>query len=230
MRKRQPLRDRLREATWSALIEAAEEVAADEGVRDASIQAIADRAGTSVGTIYNYFRDREGLFNAVFSRRSEEFYAVVDASTRRHAQEPFEGQLEAFVRTVFEYFEGRRTFLRICFETDRPQIVRGDDGRKHPAMQQLNDRAERIVGVGARELRLREDGDGLLASFLVAMIRSVLVARGIDGRPFEADTQRVVSFFLQGAAPRKRLSPRVPGRAAARRDDPAGRRPRVAAE
>lgn len=199
MRKTSPLRDRLREATSTALIEAAEEVAAVEGVRDASIQAIAERAGTAIGTIYNYFRDRDGLFDAVFTRRSEELYAVVDASARKHAGEPFKQQLEAFVRTVFEYFDGRRAFLRIGLEQDRPQIVKGADGRRRPAMQQLADRAERVVRVGLRDGSLRKDAASLQAPFLVAMIRSVLIARGIDGQPFAPETERVVSFFLRGA-------------------------------
>jgi AcrR family transcriptional regulator len=196
----QLLRDRLREATWSAIVDAAEEVAGDEGVGEASIQAIADRAGTSVGTIYNYFRDRDGLFEALFTRRREELYAAIDASARRHAGEPFEQQLEAFVRAVFEYFDGRRAFLRICQEA-KPQVVREDAGRRRPAMQQLQDRAERIVRIGIRERRLKDDGAKLLAPFLVSLIRATLVARNIDDRPSAPETERVVSFFLRGAAP-----------------------------
>jgi AcrR family transcriptional regulator len=198
--KAQALRDRLRETTWIALLDAAEEVAADEGVSGASIQAIAGRAGTAVGTVYNYFHDRTGLLRALFSRRSDELYAAIDASTRRHVRDPFERQLEVFVRTVFAYFDGRRAFVRICLEAQRPQIVRDDDGRKRPAMQQLQDRAERIVRIGVRDQRLRADGAGLMASFLVSVIRAVLVARNLDEQPFEPETERVVSFFLQGAA------------------------------
>jgi AcrR family transcriptional regulator len=197
----QLLRTRLREATWTAIVDAAEEVAADEGVRDASIQAIADRAGTAVGTIYNYFRDRDGIFAALFARRREELYSAIDASARRHARAPFERQLEVFVRTVFEYFDGRRSFVRICLESERPPVVRGDDGRRRPAMQQLQERAERIVRIGIRERRVKDDGARLLAPFLVSLIRATLVARNIDDRPFAPETERVVSFFLRGAAP-----------------------------
>jgi AcrR family transcriptional regulator len=193
------LRDRLREATSSAILEAAEAVAADDGLSGASIQAIAERAGTSVGTIYNYFRDRDGIFQSVFARRSEELYATIDASARQHGREPFERQLELFVRAVFGYFDGRRAFLRLCFEADRPQIVKDDDGRRRPAVQQLQERAERIVRLGVRERRLRDDGAGLLAPFLVSVVRATLVARNLDDKPFEPETERVVSFFLRGA-------------------------------
>jgi AcrR family transcriptional regulator len=198
--KAQPLREKLREATGAAIIDAAESVAAEEGVGGASIQAIAERAGTAVGTIYNHFRDKEELFAALFSRRREELYAAIDASAKRHAREAFPKQLEVFVRTVFEYFDGRRVFLRIAFENEQPQIVKGTDGRKRPAIQQLQDRAERVVRIGIRERRLRADSADLLAPLLVSLLRAVLVARNLDEKPFAPETERAVSLFLDGAA------------------------------
>jgi AcrR family transcriptional regulator len=195
----QPLRERLREATCDALIEAAEAVAAEQGVAGASIQAIAERAGTAVGTLYNYFSDREGLFAALFTRRREELYAAIDESSRRHGREPFASRLEVFVRTVLEYFDRRRAFLHIAFEAEQPQIVKGQDGRRRSAVQQLQDRAERVVRSGVREKRLRDDSADLLATLLVSTLRAVLVVRDLDGRPFAPETERVVSLFLRGA-------------------------------
>jgi AcrR family transcriptional regulator len=195
----QPLREKLREATWSAIVDAAEYVAAEQGMAGASVQAIAERAGTAVGTIYNYFHDKDQLFDALFTRRKEELYSAIDAAAKRCAREPFERQLEAFVRSVFEYFDARRAFLRIAFEVEKPQIVKGADGRKRPAAQQLQERAERVVRVGLREKRLREDAADLLATLLVSIVRGVLIARNLDDRPFLAETERVVSLFLGGA-------------------------------
>jgi hypothetical protein len=45
----------------------------------------------------------------------------------------------------------------------------------------------------------REHRARLLAPFLVSVVRGVLVARNIDDQPFEPETDRVVSFFLNGA-------------------------------
>jgi AcrR family transcriptional regulator len=200
--KVQPLRAQLREATWRGILDAAEDVAAAEGPRGASLQAIAERAGVAVGTIYNYFQDKDELFEALFARRREELYAEIDRTMRTHAGEQFAQQLEAFVASVFEYFDSRRAFLRLALESEklRPQVIRGKDGRKHPAMQQLLESAERIVRIGQREKKLRETDAPLLASVLVSIVKGLLVMMAYGERPLSSETQRVVSLFLHGAA------------------------------
>jgi AcrR family transcriptional regulator len=197
--KVQPLRVQLREATWRAILEAAEAVAAEGGASKVSLQAIAERAGVAVGTIYNYFNDKEELLEALFARRREEFYAEIDRATKAHGDEPFVQQLEAYVGAVFQFFDARRAFLRLSLE-ERPAIVKGKGGRIQPAKQQLQDRAERIVRLGRREKMLRDEDVGLLAAVLVSIIRGVLVHLVDWEGPFTAQTQRVVSIFLRGAA------------------------------
>jgi AcrR family transcriptional regulator len=198
--KVQPLRIQLREATWRAILEAAEAVAAESGASKASLQAIAERAGVAVGTIYNYFNDKEELLEALFARRREEFYAEIDRATKAHGDEPFVQQLEAYVGAVFQFFDARRAFLRLSLESERPAIVKGKGGRIQPAKQQLLDRAERIVRLGRREKMLRDEDVALLAAVLVSIMRGVLVHLVDSEEPFTAQTPRVVSLFLRGAA------------------------------
>ncbi len=200
--KVQPLRVQLREATWRAILDAAEAVVAAEGASKASVQAIAERSGVAVGTIYNYFRDKDGLLEAIFARRREELYAEIDRVDKAHDREPFVQQLEAFVAAVFAHFDSRRTFLRLAVESEkvRPAVVKGKDGRKHPALQQLQECAERIVRIGLREKALRESDVPLLASVLVSIVKGVLVLRAHGEEHFASETQRVVSLFLRGAA------------------------------
>jgi AcrR family transcriptional regulator len=197
----QPLRVKLREATWNAILEAAEEVAAREGAASASLQAIAERAGIAVGTISNYFDDKVVLFDALFTRRREELYGAIDEAAKKHAKDPFAAQLESFVGNVFSFFDARRAFLRIALELEShgPQIVKTKGGGKQPAMQQLLERAERVVRIGVREKQLRDDGADLLATVLVSIVRGVLVMRAGSEKPFAAETAHVVSLFLNGA-------------------------------
>jgi AcrR family transcriptional regulator len=199
--KIQPLRLKLREATGTAILEATEAVAAEEGFASASLQAIAERAGIAVGTIYNYFQDKNELIDALTTRRREELCEAIDLAAKEHAREPFGAQLEAFVRAVFTHFDGRRAYLRIALESAplRSHIVKGADGSKHPAMQQLQERAERIVRIGVREKKLRDESVDLLATVLVAIVRGVLIVRSQGELPFAPETARVVSLFLSGA-------------------------------
>jgi AcrR family transcriptional regulator len=201
--KPQPLRHVLREATSNAILEAAEHVAARDGLSSASLQAIAEQAGVAVGTIYNYYEDKPALFDALFLRRRAELFTAIDEATKQFAREPFQKQLHTFVHAVFAYFDVRRDFLRIAQEADRNQHVakKGEDAKKtEPAMQQLQIRAERVIRVGVRDKELRLDCSDLLAKILVGIVRGVLQA-GADGEhPFAAETPRVVDIFLHGAA------------------------------
>ncbi len=63
------LRDRLREQTQIAILDAAERMITEEGTAHARIDAIAAAAGVSVGTLYNHFADRDALVGAVVHDR-----------------------------------------------------------------------------------------------------------------------------------------------------------------
>jgi AcrR family transcriptional regulator len=192
------LRARFKEATSTAILDAAEQVAADEGLPAASLQTIAQRAGVAVGTIYNHFEDRDALFAALFARRRAELLATLDAAVKPNVA--FAAQLDAFVRTVFTYFDGRRTFLRLALESEnvRPP-VRKPDGRTEPAMHQLQLRADRVVRVGVREKRLRPEAADLGAIVLVSIVKGVLHARVHGPKTFVEETEGVISLFLEGA-------------------------------
>lgn len=196
------LRVRLREATCNAILEAAEAVAARDGAGGASLQAVAKEAGIAVGTIYNYFNDKDELFTAVFARRHAELFEATDLAAKNHAKEPFEAQLAAFVRAVFTHFDARRAFLRLALEQRGaiPQLAKAKGQGKQSALRQLQERAEHVVRIGVRAKQLRSDDKlDLLATVLVSIVRGVLVLRADSDQPLAAETERVVSIFLDGA-------------------------------
>src|SRR4051812_10765706 len=106
----QSLRARFKETVTGAILDAAEELAAEVGVPATNLQAVAKRAGVAVGTIYNHFENREELFVELFARRREELVTAVDDAARSAARGGFEIQLEAYVDAVLSYFDTRRTF------------------------------------------------------------------------------------------------------------------------
>jgi AcrR family transcriptional regulator len=200
--KTQSLRERLRESTSTAILDAAEAVGAVDGLAGMTLQAVAQRAGIAVGTIYNYFDDRSELIAALFARRREEFVKAMDASAKAHAREGFDGQLEALVRVVLHFFDSRRAFLRLALEAhDEPSVIKkADDTSRRATMNQLTAHAERVVRVGTKEKRLRDDGAHLFATALVAVLKGVLFARAEAETKLEAETEAIVQLFLHGVA------------------------------
>jgi AcrR family transcriptional regulator len=196
--KAQPLRVTLREATRSAIVDAAEKVAARDGLSGASLQAIAEQAGVAVGTIYNYFEDRDRLFDALFTRRRDELFEAIDAAAKEHRSEPFQAQLDAFVRAVLGFFDGRRDYLRVAFDAESARFKRSD-AKKGSAVQQLRDRAERVVKIGLREKVLREEDADIAGDILVGIVRGILMAGAQTDRTCLPDAARVTALFLRGA-------------------------------
>ena len=190
------LRARFKETVSGAILDAAEELAAESGPAGASLQAIAKRAGIAVGTIYNHFADRNELFLGLFERRRAELLADLDAAAKKVAGAPFDKQLLAYVRTVFTFFDTRRAFLRVALEWHAPKTK---NPRESNSLEQLKIRAERIVKIGVKEKRLKTEGADLFALFLVAAVRALLISRADSPKPLADETESVIALFMQGA-------------------------------
>ena len=192
----QPLRERLREETKGAISEAAEQVFAQKGVREARVEEIAARAGVSVGTVYNYFEDREGLLADLLEVRRKELAGRLDKALADGDQQPFEGQLRRFTQTVFEHFEAHRPFLAIMLEGDHARM-----SQPSPAMRELRSRAETLVRRGVESGSLIFRRQKLLPGFLWASIKSVLLAdlREPGTMPVNERAEAAIEFFLHGA-------------------------------
>jgi AcrR family transcriptional regulator len=66
-----PLRERFRREVASSIAAAAEEVFAEQGLHASHVGDIAKRAGVAVGTLYNYYEDRDALLAALLRERTE---------------------------------------------------------------------------------------------------------------------------------------------------------------
>jgi len=114
------MKQRAREAASSALLEAAEYVASERGIEQTSIAAIAERAQVAVGTLYNYFPDRESLLAALFKwRRDEMIPRLVAAAAMAGEDGPFEQRLRAYMVHTARAFDGFRRFCRVAMSADQ---------------------------------------------------------------------------------------------------------------
>jgi len=66
--RRQAKQDRSRQ-TVDTILEAAAQVLSREGYARATTNRISERAGVSVGTIYQYYRDKDAVFEALIRRQ-----------------------------------------------------------------------------------------------------------------------------------------------------------------
>lgn len=77
-------------ATVDALIEATARILVREGFDRASTNRIAEQAGVSIGSLYQYFPGKEALVAAVMERHNQELLRVVRGALAEAAELPME--------------------------------------------------------------------------------------------------------------------------------------------
>jgi len=190
---RSQVRETMREAVRVAILEAAEELISRHGLHDAALVQIARRAGVAVGTLYNYFTDRDALIRALFESRRATLRPRLLAAIQAGSELSFEPRLRRFVREVFEAFESHRSFLKVAIENEhlRPS------GSTTP--QDLLAGVRDIVSAGVRDGAITTERAELLPLAITAMIKSIAVHRIQAGGELIGDADAIVDFVLDGA-------------------------------
>src|SRR5262249_52018830 len=103
------------------------------------------RAGVAVGTLYNYFTDRDALIRALFESRRATLRPQLRAAIDAGRDLAFEPRLRGFVHDVLAVFESHRSFLKVAIENEHLRPA----GSTTP--QDLLAGARDIVDAGVRE-------------------------------------------------------------------------------
>lgn len=89
-------------ATVDALIEATARILVKEGFDSASTNRIAEQAGVSVGSLYQYFPSKEALVAAVIERHSRDIRRVALATLAKVEGQPLKRAMRALVTAGLE--------------------------------------------------------------------------------------------------------------------------------
>jgi AcrR family transcriptional regulator len=89
-------------ATVDALIEATARILVREGFAKASTNRVAEQAGVSVGSLYQYFPNKEALVVAVIDRHNQELMQVVRGALAEVAALPMERAVRKLVTVAIE--------------------------------------------------------------------------------------------------------------------------------
>jgi AcrR family transcriptional regulator len=189
------LRDRLREETARAILAAAEDVFAADGI-GARMEAIAARAGVAVGTLYNHFEDRRALVAALIRSRREALLGRVDEALAAVHGTGAAAELRAYLIAVEEHARAHGPLLAVLIQAGEGP---GEARPPKTLHQDLVRRVDAIIARGVAAGELRPDDAKVFGLALVGMARAVLI-RAIEGgaEPGEA-AGAVLDLFLRGA-------------------------------
>jgi AcrR family transcriptional regulator len=200
------LRQRIRETTVQAILEAAEEVFASKGLHAAHMGEIASVAGVAVGTLYNHFADRDALLAGLLEARRDEMLARIDSALHDIDKGSFfTDRLRAFLMAVLTHKEAHRRFFHILMQGEIGRYQETFPSACHvplATMREVLSRLDKIMRVGVRDKALRADIADLAPLLFMGMIRAIMIrdtlVEGAQG-DLMSEADRLLTFFLEGA-------------------------------
>lgn len=111
-----------REGVYERILECARQEFLEKGYQDASLRTIALKAGTSTGSIYTRFHDKQGLFDALVSpavscllkwfREEEESFSQFSSDRQAELAYTYgEDKFAQFVDYIYDHYEEFRLIL-----------------------------------------------------------------------------------------------------------------------
>lgn len=115
------------EATVSALYEASIQVLLAVGYRRLTTTRVAERAGVSVGTLYQYFPNREALITSVIERYLEGISSSVEQACHTLSGHPLDqvatGLVDAFIAAKWSHIDVSRAMHEPLGEVSGAKLV-----------------------------------------------------------------------------------------------------------
>jgi AcrR family transcriptional regulator len=207
-RPRRKAKQQRAQRTVDALLEAAARVLQRRGYAAATTNRIAEAAGVSVGTLYEYFVDKDAVFDSLIERQLE---AIVSA-IRTEELEPgtsLASTLERMLRLAMGAMSGGPSFIRALEQVPGAAFRR----RLAAARQQVIGFIQRVLETHREDLRVT---DLELAAFVV-----VSTAEGIASNASDAlfddrlvhEIGSLLNLYLTGeAAPNPPIRATSPSR------------------
>jgi AcrR family transcriptional regulator len=165
----QELRTRVRDLKIDAILAAAEATFAEDGLYAARMETIASRAGMAVGTLYNFFKDRETLLEALVEMRSLALAQELDHELDAIEGESFEAHVRAFLSAALAHVAAHgRFWVELLRAGVDPKV------RKRESKERLSARAHRVIARGVAQKQVKPELAPLYATLLMSLVRTVL--------------------------------------------------------
>lgn len=97
--------------TVTALIDATRRVLINRGYAECTTNLVAEVAGVGIGSLYEYFPNKESLVAAVAEREVEEFTVALERAMFPSIDTPFTDTMRNWLATALDELEARRDLL-----------------------------------------------------------------------------------------------------------------------
>jgi AcrR family transcriptional regulator len=165
-------------ATVAAIFEATFQVLLSDGIVRLTTTRVAERAGVSVGTMYQYFPHKQALLYAVLDHYLEDVVLAIDAACVRHEgaslAEMSDGLVEAYLDAKLRHLPGSRALYVVAAELDTANLV-------NHVIERVDDAIKRLLAT-ASDARF-DDLDAVSFALRIMLVGTVRAALEDDGSP-----------------------------------------------
>jgi len=182
--------------TVNAILEAAARILESDGLQMFNTNAIADRAGVSVGSLYQYFPTKGAVLRELIRRKRAELVSAMERQQQQAQGMDLPGAIDGFISAA------------IANQLDRPQLARILEYVEavSPADGETETIKQKIVATVASSLAERGIADAALAARdVVALTRGMVDAAGLFGEAdiptLESRIRRAIYGYLDLSAP-----------------------------
>jgi AcrR family transcriptional regulator len=171
--------------TIQIIFEATAQVLHDHGEAALTTNRIAERAGVSIGTLYQYFDSKEAIVLAMLAREREQVMGTLDtllSGAGSAGSDPLERDprtvLRAFIRHYVHAFgsgaPGHRALIRLAWRLDHQQVL----------VQSLREASDRIaLHIGRMKHPLLRSPSPATAFVLTRLLAGTVRSASLEGSP-----------------------------------------------
>ncbi|MFL5355748.1 TetR/AcrR family transcriptional regulator [Archangium sp.] len=196
----------MKEEARAAILDGAEQVLVKQGLQAVRMDDIAGHVGVSVGTLYNYFEDRQQLLQVLLEVRARELLATLDAELERSQGSPYRTRLHGLLRAILEHSQSHFRLFSLLVEEVMRNGRSSDPGRRRlqEMTRELTRRVELLDQEGMKQGALRPEDARYYPTLLLGMVRGLLLQQLLLKQPLAVDEAiaPLLRCFLEGAAPR----------------------------
>ncbi len=195
-KRRTPRQARAAE-TVSSIVEAAAQILETGGMAAFTTNAVAERAGVSIGTLYQYFSDKNALVMALAREETGAALVEVARALQGGADPSIEGRARAVVRAIIHAFRGRQRARKAVLQAI---LAQGSSVELMTPIASFIARAGEMLGSGSDSTlgRLTEQQVFVISRSLMGVVRAAVLEEQpfLASRGFEDEIVRMIVAYL----------------------------------
>lgn len=183
--------------TVAAILEAATQILQSDGEERLTTNRIAERAGVSIGSLYQYFADKEAIIEAIAERERELIIASILRSLSERQATDLESRVRDVVRTIISAFVRRKRARRIVLTSMMRRWQTGSEQQGADVVAQFL--VDTAGDNNARQRRATPVSAFVLTRALMGPIRAAAIEDSplLESLEFEDELVRMVLAFVR---------------------------------